>query len=60
MSVKCACGSKRERYPLYDARGIFVSYACEICETSKRSGYRPEIFTNPSYEADEPIEPEEY
>lgn len=55
----CPCGSGHEAWPLHDARGIFVSYVCEICEKEKRSRYRSEIFDNPNYETDEPIEPED-
>lgn len=41
-----------------DARGIELCRVCEKCEQEKLSHYRPEVLTNPSYEADEPIEPE--
>lgn len=43
---------------LTDARGIPCGYVCEKCEAKKRSGYRPEIFENGAYEAEESIEPE--
>ena len=56
----CSCDSGLPRRAIYDARGIFVTYACEKCEADKTSGYRPEIFTDSNYEADEPIEPENY
>lgn len=56
---ECSCGSGLIRYDLTDARGIFCGYVCEKCEQEKMSGYRPEIFTDSSYEADELIE-EEY
>ena len=57
--AECHCGSGLERYALEDARGIFCTYVCEKCEGEKQRTYRPEIFTNPQYWADEQIEPEE-
>lgn len=57
---ECTCGSGEDKYPIHDARGIFVAYACSQCETEKMSGYRPEIFVDSNYEVDEPIEPEDY
>ena len=53
---KCTCGSELERYEVTDARGIFVAFVCAECEDRKLSGYRPEIFTNPNYWHDEPLE----
>lgn len=52
----CPCGSGLPRSELQDARGIFCAFVCEKCYEQKRSKYRPEIFTNASYWADEPIE----
>jgi hypothetical protein len=59
MRTTCTCGSGKPCWELVDARGIFCSYVCEDCEDSKRDTFRPEIFDDPGYEADEPIEPEE-
>jgi len=59
MLHECPCGSKEYPESVSDARGIFVAYVCDGCRGEKLAGYRPEIFTT-SYEADEPIEPEEY
>lgn len=56
---QCRCGSGLDSYTLYDARGIFCAFVCEKCEASKRAKYDPRIFAGP-YEADEPIEPEDY
>ena len=42
-----------------DARGIPLARVCVMCKKVKLSGYRPEVLTNPNYEADEAIEPEE-
>jgi hypothetical protein len=56
----CRCGSGQEWYPLHDARGIFVAYVCDRCKQARMATYRPEVFTNPQYETDEPIEPEEW
>ena len=55
----CPCGSGQYPHEVSDARGIFVAYVCPECEADKLGGYRPEIFTNPNYETDEPIEPED-
>jgi hypothetical protein len=52
----CSCGSGLPREPLYDARGIFCAFVCAQCEASKRAGFRPDIFTDPGYWHDEPIE----
>lgn len=46
----CHCGSGEFRSSLYDARGIFVSFYCAKCEKEVRSKYRPEIFTDSSYD----------
>lgn len=56
----CSCGSGQERYPLYDARGIFCTYVCGACEAEKRSHYRVDVMEDPSYYANEPIEAEDY
>lgn len=55
----CSCGSGLESIQMFDARGIFVAYVCSRCITKVKCKYRPEIFSNPNYEADEPIEPED-
>jgi hypothetical protein len=47
------------RYPLYDARGIFVSYVCKVCVAKVKAGYRPDIFDDANYDADEQIEPDD-
>jgi hypothetical protein len=52
----CPCGSGEPRYILYDARGIGCGYVCEKCEAKARAKYRPDIFTDSQYWADEPIE----
>ena len=57
---KCDCGSGNPRFPNYDARGIFLCSSCEKCHQRKMSGYRKDVLENPNYDADEPIEPEEY
>lgn len=55
----CGCGSGQTRYVLYDARGIACGYVCSRCEAKKRAQYRPEIFTDANYWADEPIDEED-
>ena len=53
---ECNCGSGLPRRALYDARGIFVAYVCDDCEARVKARYRPEIFDDSNYEADEPID----
>ena len=55
----CPCGSGLECWDLTDARGIFCAYVCEECEADQKAHYRPDIFYDPAYWADEPID-EEY
>ena len=57
---ECLCGSGKESWPEYDARGIYLCRVCEVCQEEKLAGYRPEVLTDGDYEADEPIEPEDY
>ena len=52
----CSCGSGKPRDDLSDARGIFCCFTCEDCEQTKRDKYRPEIFEDNQYDADEAIE----
>jgi hypothetical protein len=52
----CNCGSGEPKRPACDARGIFVAYVCDACEQEKLSGYRRDVFTNPNYWHDEPID----
>lgn len=42
-----------------DGRGIPLARVCEECREEKLARYRPAVLTNPNYEANEPIEPEE-
>jgi len=56
----CSCGSGKERFELTDARGIFCGYVCDDCVGEMSAKFRPEIFENPNYLCDEPIEPEDY
>ena len=56
----CPCGSGLPSTWEHDARGIPLCRVCPKCRTKKLSHYRPEVLTNPNYEADEPIEPEDY
>ena len=56
----CPCGSGETRHELVDARGIFCAFVCDQCEPAKRAKFRPEIFTDGAYEADEPIEGDDW
>lgn len=57
--MECNCGSTLERFPRYDARGIFLYFACDKCEQEKRSRYRNDIFTDPNYPTSEDVEESE-
>lgn len=57
---ECPCGSGEFPEDLYDARGIYCGKVCDACRDEKMGTYRPEIFTDCNYEADEPIEPEDW
>lgn len=54
--VLCPCGSNRLGRELIDARGIFTTYICDECEERKRAQFRPDVFDDPNYWADEPID----
>lgn len=56
----CSCGSGRPSKWYKDARGIELFRGCTKCAPEKLKGYRPEVLTNPNYEATEAIEPEDY
>ena len=51
---KCACGSGDIRFPLYDGKGIFMTYACSQCEDSKISEFRSDIMED--YDCDEQVD----
>lgn len=53
---QCPCGSGLWPQPHHDARGIFLCYTCEKCETEKLAGYRPDVLIDSNYWHDEPIE----
>lgn len=52
----CPCGSGLTSRWVNDARGIPLARCCDECRKEKLAGFRAEVFTNPFYEADEPIE----
>ena len=54
--AKCPCGSGKEASAEFDARGIFLTYACPDCREEKLSKYRPDVLTDPNYWADEDID----
>jgi hypothetical protein len=56
---ECSCGSGEYQEAEYDARGIFLTYACSKCRKERLRRYRPEVLSNPNYETDEPIEPDD-
>lgn len=54
----CPCGSGKMSSWLSDARGIPVARVCDDCYEKVKAKYRPDIFTNSEYRADEQIEPD--
>jgi hypothetical protein len=56
---KCSCGSGLDRIERLDARGIFLTFACERCWPEKSTHWRQDILTDPNYEVDEPIDDDE-
>lgn len=54
----CPCGSGKPSHWEYDARDIPLCRVCVDCKSEKLSTYRPEVLTDPNYEADEQIEPD--
>jgi hypothetical protein len=56
LLTSCACGSGRDRYPLYDGYGIFLTYCCDRCERKQLRKFRADIMQR--YDADEPIDDE--
>ena len=55
LDYSCRCGSGKVAVWIGDARGIPVVHACADCRDERMSKYRPEIFTDANYWADEPI-----
>ena len=49
-----------DRFPLYDARGIFCAYVCDACEDEVRARYRVDIMEDSNYWADEAVEEDYY
>ena len=56
---ECPCGSNQVSQRLFDARGIYCCRICPSCEKQARARYRLDVLTNPNYDCNEPIEPEE-
>ena len=55
----CTYGTHlQESYWLYDGHGIPLCKVCDACKKEQLKRYRVDIFE--PYEADEPIEPDEY
>ena len=52
----CACGSGKRRRDQIDARGIFLTFACDSCWPRKRQQYAPGVLTDPNYPVSEPVE----
>jgi hypothetical protein len=55
----CSCGSGKSAPAHFDARGIFLCYACSDCVDQQLGKFRPEVLTDPNYWVDEPIEEDE-
>ena len=55
---RCTCGSGKEADAEFDARGIFLCYACPKCRKGKLAGYRSDVLTDPQYPTSEPVDEE--
>jgi hypothetical protein len=55
----CPCGSGLPCEELFDARGIHVGLVCDKCAGKRKARYRAEVFADPNYTCDEPIEPDD-
>lgn len=53
---RCYCGSGKPAHALNDARGIFCAYVCDDCERSVAARYRTDVFDDPNYPTDEPVD----
>jgi hypothetical protein len=49
--TECPCGSKEWPWIAYDARNIPLGYMCDKCEKRKLAAFRPEVLTDPNYDA---------
>lgn len=49
----CPCGSGLTPTMAFDARMIELGYVCERCEARKLASFRPEVLSDPNYEADD-------
>jgi hypothetical protein len=54
--VSCPCGSGEPSHWVYDAKGIAMFRSCPKCDKAKRARYRPEVFTDPGYSTEEPVD----
>ena len=52
----CPCGSGEPSWWAYDARNIPLARVCTSCESRKLSTFRPDVLTDPNYDADEDID----
>jgi hypothetical protein len=50
------CDSGKYHEAIYDARGIYVGKVSEDCREETLGGFRKEIFSDPQYQTDEPID----
>lgn len=55
----CPCGSGLPSQWQHDARGIPLRRTCKACHKAAMARYRPDVLTDPSYWADEPIDEED-
>ena len=53
-SNNCDCESGLPSFPIFDGYGIYLTRACDKCESDKLSRFRSDIFE--CYDSDETIE----
>lgn len=56
--MKCEHAHAKRAWWEYDARGIPLCKVCSDCVDEKLAKYRPDVLTNSTYWADEPINEE--
>lgn len=68
MQLEIYCVIKEETFECdpssyssqHDARGLYLTKTCKRCHKAKLNKYRPEVLTNPNYQADEPIDGDDF
>lgn len=54
--LDCHCGSGLPSEELLDAKGIYCCRVCDACRVERMSQFRPDVFADPDYWTDEPVD----